>query len=105
MIDYADIDYADINPQTLLKSFTFSRRDSQPTICYTRTERERIREKFISELPGRVRIHMNQTYGKDNLSQCFKSEGNFRLIALPVFNSGFASVGDWITLTKVSRVA
>lgn len=47
------------------------------------------REAFVAALPTKVQTMLNQPFGKENLTQCYKSEACLRLVLLPLWKSGF----------------
>ena len=47
----------------------------------------------LDELDPRIRAKLEQPFGKDNLTQCFRSEASLRHILLPLWKSGFLA-GD-----------
>ena len=60
------------------------------------------RKKFVNlYLPTKVQLHVENPFGKDNLSQCFKSEPVFRYTWLLLTKSGFLSNQSKKTLGKV----
>jgi len=61
---------------------------------------KRAREVFAAkELSPRIQAMLNQPYGKDNLTQCYKSEACLRLVLLPLWNSNFLDrASDWRAL-------
>jgi hypothetical protein len=63
---------------------------------YTKAERERfVASALVSD---RVRVMLNEPYGKDTLSQCFVAEAAFRHCLLPLWKSGCLESPDWVSL-------
>jgi hypothetical protein len=68
-----------------------------PTVTNTITKKER--EHFVTtRLPNKIRVMLDQPFGKDNLSQCFSAETTFRHVLLPLVHSSYLSPADWILL-------
>jgi hypothetical protein len=65
-----------------------------PTVkeAFTQAARNRFKAQ-LDDLDPRIRAKLEQPFGKDNLQQCFRSEGTLRHVLLPLWKSGFL-VGD-----------
>jgi hypothetical protein len=74
--------------------------DALPTLNDTFSKRAQ--EKFLlklDEIDDRIRVKLDQPFGKDNLNQCFCSEARLRHVLLPLWKSGFLHDGTnswWI---------
>ena len=59
------------------------------------------RTNFVESLPTRVQVKLNQPFGNDNLTQCFKAEACFRHVLLPLYKSAFLEVDpEWQVLAE-----
>ena len=58
-----------------------------PTVRNTVAKRER--EEFVRSLPTRVRVKLDQKFGKENRNQCFVSAACLRHVLIPLYKSGF----------------
>jgi hypothetical protein len=64
------------------------------------------REAFVqSKLSPRVQALLNQPFGKENLTQCFKSAAALRLALLPLLRSEFMSLQEWDALRIAYPIA
>ena len=63
------------------------------------------REAFATTLSPRVQAMLNQKFGKENLTQCFKSEACLRHVLLPLWKSGFVDGESWCSLASASQTA
>ena len=70
----------------------------------TSTRKER--DIFVASLPTRVQVKLKQPFGKDNLTQCFKSQACSRHVMLPLYKSQFLDDDtDWETFAlAIDRV-
>ena len=85
-------------------SMTQIARRSESTHLITKQERE----AFINndEVSPRVRALINQSFGKENLNQCFQSEACLRLVLLPLWKSNFLDRScEWSVFASVCREA
>ena len=65
-----------------------------PTVREAFTQAAQRKFKHVlDELDPRIRAKLEQPFGKDNLTQCFRSEASLRHILLPLWKSGFLA-GD-----------
>ena len=72
--------------------------------------RKKDRESFelsLDDVDKRIRVKLNQPFGKDDLSQCFYLVPSLRHVLLPLWKSGFFTSADslWTKLEKASPEA
>jgi hypothetical protein len=54
-------------------------------------------------LPSSVQLKLDQPFGKENLSQCFKSEACWNHVLLPMYYSGVLTEKEWKKFANVSK--
>ena len=74
-----------VNEYPRLSAITVTHGSGEGILSGTRQERA----NFVDLLPTRVQVKLNQPFGKDNLTQCFKAEACFRHVLLPLYKSAF----------------
>jgi hypothetical protein len=65
--------------------------ENLPTLSKAWKRKER--ESFLNScMSDRVKAILNRKFGKPNINQCFKSEGTFRHVVIPLFRTGHLDI-------------
>ena len=70
----------------------------QPTFTY-------LKGPFQASLPSKVRVTLDQPFGKDNINQSFTADCRLRHVLLPLFKSNFLGAVDHSCLERAYRPA